>query len=65
LQQGLDEDVAVACALADFQHPDPRTRAALRYARALVKDTTDDRVFDEVYAELHRVFDDGEIIELG
>ncbi len=62
LEQGLEEAEARACALPDFNHPDPRTRAALRYARALTLDGDD---FDEVYAELHDVFSDAEIVELG
>jgi alkylhydroperoxidase family enzyme len=39
-------------------------RAAVRYARALVLEH-DPAVFDDVYADLHAVFDDGEIVELG
>lgn len=64
LQEGLDESDAVACALPDFDHPDPRVRAALRYARALVRES-DPAVFDEVYAELRAVFTDAEVVELG
>ena len=63
-EQGLDEAEARACALPDFTHPDPRVRAALRYARALVQDTGQ-AAFDDVYAELRAVFDDAEIVELG
>ena len=65
IEQGLNEEDAAACKLPDFNHPDPRTRAALRFARALVSNATDDQGFDAVYAELHTVFDDAEIIELG
>lgn len=67
LDQGLRESDAVACALPDFDHPDPRTRAALRYARALVLDTpdADGSAFDAVYEELRAVFSDAEVIELG
>jgi len=65
LQQGLDEEEAMACALPSFSHPDPRTHAALQFARALTLDSADDRVFDHVYAELHRVFNPAEIVELG
>jgi AhpD family alkylhydroperoxidase len=36
---GLDEEDTLACALPEFEHRDPRTRAALRYARALVLDS--------------------------
>jgi AhpD family alkylhydroperoxidase len=66
LDQGLDEDAAVACALPDFDHPDPRVRAALRYARALVLDGpgagTD---WDAIYAELRGEYSEAEIVELG
>lgn len=67
LQEGLQENDAIACAMPDFNHPDRRVRAALRYARALVLDAPGDdgTRFDPVYAELRKVFDDGEIVELG
>lgn len=65
LEQGLEETEARVCSLPEFNHPDPRTNAALRYARALVLDSTDDQEFDEVYAELRKVFDASEIVELG
>lgn len=67
LDHGLDENDARACARPDFDHPDPRTRAALRYARALVLDSPGDdgSAFDAVYAELRSVFSDAEIVELG
>jgi len=67
LQEGLDESEAQLCALADFNHPDPRVRAALRYARALTLDSPGDdgSAFDPVYAELRSVFTDAEIVELG
>ena len=64
-EQGLDENIVAACMSPDFQHPDPRTRAALRYARVLTLNSADDRTFDQVYAELREVFDEGEIVELG
>ena len=64
VEQGLDEQQARACARLDFEPPDPRVRAALRYARALVLDD-EPAAFADVYAELRRVFDDGEIVELG
>ncbi|MDP9284588.1 MAG: carboxymuconolactone decarboxylase family protein [Actinomycetota bacterium] len=64
LEQGLDEGEAKACALPDFSPSDPRVRAAVRYARALVLER-DPTSFDDVYAELHTVFDDAEIVELG
>jgi len=66
LDQGLDEEAAGACALPDFNHPDPRVRAALRFARALVLDGpgagTD---WDGIYAELRSVYSDAEVVELG
>jgi AhpD family alkylhydroperoxidase len=67
LEEGLDESQAAVCAMPDFNHPDPRARAALRYARALVLDAPGDdgRAFDAVYAELRQVFSDAEIVELG
>jgi AhpD family alkylhydroperoxidase len=67
VDHGLDEADARACALPEFDHPDPRTRAALRYARALVLDSPSDdgSAFDAVYADLHSVFSDAEIVELG
>lgn len=63
---GLSEDVIETCTLADFNHPDARTRAALRLARELALDNAskDPSRFDVVYAELHEVFDDEEIMEL-
>jgi AhpD family alkylhydroperoxidase len=64
LEQGLDESDAQACALPDFGNSDRRVSAALRYARALVLER-DPAPFDDVYAELHTVFDDAEIVELG
>jgi AhpD family alkylhydroperoxidase len=67
LDEGLDEDDARACAVPEFDHPDPRTRAALRYARAMVLDSPGDdgSAFDAVYAELRSVFSEAEIVELG
>ena len=67
LEEGLDEADAQACALPDFNHPDPRKRAALRYARAMVLDSPadDGSQFDAVYEELRSVFSDAEIVELG
>lgn len=64
VDDGLDEEVAQACALPLFDHPDSRVRAALRYAKALAVES-DPAVFDTVYADLRSVFDDGEIVELG
>jgi len=64
VEQGLDEAEAAACALPDYEHPDPRTRAALRYARALVLESDPD-AFDPVYAELRGAFSNAEVVELG
>ena len=64
LDEGLDETQALACALPQFDHPDRRVRAALRYARALALET-DPAAFDAVYAELRSVYTDAEIVELG
>jgi AhpD family alkylhydroperoxidase len=63
-EQGLSEEDAAACALPAFNHPDPRVRAALRYARALTLEQDPD-AFDDVYRELREVFDDAEVVELG
>ena len=66
LENGLSEEDAQACALPDFNHPDPRARAALRFARALTLDSPSDPVdWDLIYEELHATFDDDEIVELG
>ncbi len=63
---GLSEDTIERCTLPDFEHPDRRTRAALRLARELALDNAsrDPSRFDRVYADLHEVFDDEEIMEL-
>jgi alkylhydroperoxidase family enzyme len=65
-EHGLSEATIEQCALPDFQHPDRRTRAALRLARELTLDNAgkDPERFDSIYAELHDVFDDEEIMEL-
>jgi alkylhydroperoxidase family enzyme len=65
-EEGLSEQAIETCALPDFHHPDPRTRAALRLARELALDNAsrDPSRFDAVYAELHEVFDNEEIMEL-
>ena len=66
LEEGLDETDAQACALPDFNHSDPRVRAALRFVRAFVLDgpgvPTD---WDAIYSELRSVYDEAEIVELG
>jgi alkylhydroperoxidase family enzyme len=57
----IDEETKQACALPSWEHPDPRTRAALHYARTLVLDDGRD---EEVYAELKQHFSLAEIVEL-
>ena len=61
LADSITEEEKVSCALPDWEHPDPRTRAALHYARTL---TLDDGRDDEVYAELREHYSAAEIIEL-
>ena len=51
----------MSCALPDWEHPDPKTRAALHYARTL---TLDDGRDAEVYEELRKFYSNAEIIEL-
>ena len=51
----------MSCALPNWEHPDPPTRAALHYARTL---TLDDGRDAEVYEELKNYFSLSEIIEL-
>jgi len=57
----IDEETKRSCALPHWEHPDPRTRAALHYARTLVLDDGRD---DEVYAELKEHYTYAEIVEL-
>lgn len=57
----IPEEMKLACALPHWEHPDPRTRAALHYARTL---TLDDGRDGEVYAELREHFSYAEIVEL-
>lgn len=66
VEEGLPEEMIESCALPDFHHPNPRVRAALRLARELALDdaSKDPARFDEVYADLHKVFDNEEIMEL-
>jgi alkylhydroperoxidase family enzyme len=66
IEGGISEQAIENCALPDFHHPNPRTRAALRLARELALDNAsrDPSRFDAVYAELHEVFDNEEIMEL-
>jgi alkylhydroperoxidase family enzyme len=58
----IPDDMKAACALPNWEHPDPRTRAALHLARTL---TLDDGRDAEVYAELREHFSYSEIVELG
>jgi alkylhydroperoxidase family enzyme len=61
LAASLTDEEIESCALPHWEHPDPRTRAALRYARTL---TLDDGRDEEVYEELRRHYTEAEIIEL-
>lgn len=57
----IDDDTKMSCALPDWEHPDPRTRAALHYARTL---TLDDGRDEEVYAELAEHYTRAEVVEM-
>ena len=59
--ESITEEERMSCALPDWEHPDPKTRAALHYARTL---TLDDGRDDEVYAELREHYTTAEVIEL-
>jgi alkylhydroperoxidase family enzyme len=61
LAASITEEQKMNCALPNWEHPDPKTRAALHYARTL---TLDDGRDAEVYAELKRFYSYAEIIEL-
>lgn len=61
LAEEISEEEIQSCALPNWEHPDPRTRAALHYARTL---TLEDGRDSEVYEELRRHFDQSEIVEL-
>ena len=61
LADSISDDEIQSCALPDWEHPDPRTRAALHYARTL---TLDDGRDAEVYAELREHYSTAEIIEM-
>ncbi len=61
LASSITEEEKRSCALPNWEHPDPRTRAALHYARTL---TLDDGRDQEVYAELKKFYSHAEIIEL-
>jgi alkylhydroperoxidase family enzyme len=61
LAASITEEDKARCALPNWEHPDPKTRAALHYARTLTLDDGRDR---EVYAELRQSYSDADIIEL-
>ena len=61
LAGSITEEEKTSCALPNWEHPDPKTRAALHYARTL---TLDDGRDKEVYEELTKCFSNAEIIEL-
>jgi alkylhydroperoxidase family enzyme len=61
LASTITEEEKRSCALPNWEHPDPKTRAALHYARTL---TLDDGRDKEVYAELKNFYSNAEIIEL-
>lgn len=57
----IGEVERLSCALPDWEHPDPMTRAALHFARTL---TLDDGRDAEVYAELKQCYSLSAIVEL-
>jgi alkylhydroperoxidase family enzyme len=61
LASSITEEEKMSCALPNWEHPDPKTRAALHYARTL---TLDDGRDKEVYAELKKFYSNAEIVEL-
>jgi alkylhydroperoxidase family enzyme len=61
LASSITEEEKRSCALPDWEHPDPRIRAASHYARTL---TLDDGRDEEVYAELKQFYTNAEIIEM-
>lgn len=61
LAASITEEEKMHCALPNWDHPDPKTRAALHYARTL---TLDDGRDAEVYAELRKFYSNAEIIEM-
>jgi len=61
LAASITEEEKRSCALPNWEHPDPKTRAALHYARTL---TLDDGRDKEVYADLRKFYSNAEIIEL-
>ena len=61
LAASITQEEKMSCALPNWEHPDPKTRAALHYARTL---TLDDGRDAEVYEELSKFYTNAEIIEL-
>jgi alkylhydroperoxidase family enzyme len=61
LAPSITDEEKRSCALPNWEHPDPKTRAALHYARTL---TLDDGRDKEVYAELKKFYSNAEIIEM-
>ena len=61
LAASITEEEKTNCALPNWEHPDPKTRAALHYARTL---TLDDGRDTEVYEELKKYYCNAEVIEL-
>lgn len=61
LAASITQEEKMSCALPNWEHPDPKTRAALQYARTL---TLDDGRDAEVYEELKKFYTLAEIIEL-
>jgi alkylhydroperoxidase family enzyme len=61
LAASITQEEKMSCALPNWEHPDPKTRAALHYARTL---TLDDGRDPEVYEELRKFYTSAEIIEL-
>ncbi len=59
--ESITEEEIHSCALPNWEHPDPKTRAALHYARTL---TLDDGRDAEVYAELRQHYTEAEIVEM-
>lgn len=57
----ITDEERLSCALSNWEHPDPMTRAALHFARTL---TLDDGHDLEVYRELHEHYSSAEIVEL-
>jgi alkylhydroperoxidase family enzyme len=61
LAESITEEEKRSYALPNWEHPDPKTRAALHYARTL---TLDDGRKAQVYEDLKKYYSNAEIIEL-